>query len=106
MSVVIEKETFGPAPWAPHDIYPDDIVDAESHLVASVYGRYDGSVKNPKPDTCRAEANRRLIFAAPDGLALAQHILALETDPYMQGHPEWEAFLNEAMALVNKVRGK
>jgi len=52
-----------------------------------------------------AFANARLISAAPDGLALAEHILALETDPYLQGHPEWESFLNEAKALVNKVRG-
>lgn len=52
------------------------------------------------------DANARLIAAAPDGYALAQHILALETDPYLQGHPEWEAFLNEAKALTNKVEGR
>jgi len=51
------------------------------------------------------ENRARLITSAPDGLALAEHILSLETDPYLQGHPEWEAFLNEAKALVNKVRG-
>lgn len=40
--------------------------------------------------------------AAPELLALAKHILALETDPYLQGHPEWEAFLNEAKAAETK----
>lgn len=40
--------------------------------------------------------------AAPELLALAKHILALETDPYLQGHPEWEAFLNEAKAAETR----
>ena len=51
-------------------------------------------------------SNARLIAAAPEGYALAQHILALESDPYLQGHPEWEAFLNEAAALIRKAEGK
>lgn len=52
------------------------------------------------------EANARLIAAAPELLALAKHILAMETDPYFQGHPEWEAFLNEAKAAENKAEGR
>lgn len=52
------------------------------------------------------ENRARIITAAPDGMKLAKHILALETDPYLQGHPEWEAFLNEAQALINKTEGK
>lgn len=54
-------------------------------------------------ETC--DANARLIAAAPELLALAKHILALETDPYLQGHPEWEAYLNEAQAAVWKAEG-
>lgn len=67
-------------------------------------GWEDNEHARQRKENC--EANAALITTAPDGYALAQHILALETDPYLQGHPEWEAFLNEAAALVKKAEGR
>jgi hypothetical protein len=83
---------------------PGDTI-AEPIYIATVESETDHARNAYEAPGRSAEANARLIAAAPDGLALAEHILALETDPYLQGHPEWEAFLNEAQALLNKVRG-
>lgn len=57
-------------------------------------------------DTAVGEANARLFTAAPLGLALAEHILALIDDAYFQGHPEWEPLVAEAHALKAKAEGR
>lgn len=44
------------------------------------------------------------IAAARDGLALAQHVLALADDAYLSGHSEFEVIVSEARALVRSVR--
>lgn len=49
-------------------------------------------------DRERAELICKALTAQPANLA--RHILAMETDPYLQGHPEWEALLNEAMTII------
>ena len=52
----------------------------------------------------RTSFYNELLANSREARALAEHILALETDPYLQGHPEWEAFLNEAMVFVGKTK--
>ncbi len=48
-------------------------------------------------------ANARLAAAAPAGLALAKHIVAMADDAYLGGHPEFDAILDEARALIAAV---
>ena len=45
--------------------------------------------------------------SAPDdaGLALAQHVLALAGDPYLEGHPEWECIVEDARRVVAAANG-
>lgn len=50
-------------------------------------------------------ANARLIATAPDGHKLAEHIAAMADDAYLVGHPEWEAIVDEARALIARVEG-
>jgi hypothetical protein len=58
----------------------------------------------PQSDTPYAQLpNARLIAQAPAGLALAKHIIAMADDAYLTGHPEWQALVDEARALVAKV---
>ena len=37
-------------------------------------------------------------------LTLAKHIVAMENDPYLEGHPEWVEILEEAKAILEKVK--
>ena len=46
-----------------------------------------------------------LIAAAPDLLALAQHLLAMETDAHLSEHPEWEVIVDEARAAIARAEG-
>lgn len=58
-------------------------------------------VYGPQSDTPHAKLpNARLISQAPAGLALAQHIVAMADDAYLAGHPEFDAIVAEARALI------
>ncbi len=81
-----------PAPWTAHlsdrSDRPNRITDAEGLTVAAITG-------------LRSDA--RLIATAPAGLALARHIVAMAGDAYLGGHPEFDAILDEARALIAAV---
>jgi hypothetical protein len=49
--------------------------------------------------------NARLIAAAPELHALAEHVVAMANDDYLNGHPEWIAIADEARALLTKIEG-
>lgn len=51
------------------------------------------------------EADARLIAAAPALANLAEHIEAMTGDPYLEGHPEWNAIADEARGLFMVIRG-
>ena len=89
--------------WTLDPEWPDEIVVGRRTIAEVMGGRFVSDCRDPQYEIpAEVQANARLISTAPSGLALAQHILALETDPYLQGHPEWEAFLNESQELVKK----
>ena len=77
------------------------------------WGWYQTDINGPIGEGCFLElrqyhggevgqANAHLIAAAPEGLALAEHIAVMATDPYLCGHPEWEHIVAEAQALITK----
>jgi hypothetical protein len=41
----------------------------------------------------------RLITKAPRLLAFVKHVLAMDDDAYLSGHPEWAAIVDEAKSL-------
>ena len=43
----------------------------------------------------------RVASSAPYGLELALHVLALEGDPYMEGHPEWQEIIEDARLVLD-----
>lgn len=53
-----------------------------------------------------AEANARLIAAAPELLELAKHIIAMEDDAYFCEHPEWAAIVQQAFETFEKATGE
>jgi hypothetical protein len=54
-------------------------------------------------DNSEAEANARLIAAAPELHALAEHVVAMANDDYLNGHPEWIAIADDARAILTKI---
>ena len=90
-----------PSPWRHGVSYPDgiDIIKDEAHPTHQPYWTVC------KVNTCmgsESEANAKLIAAAPELLALAEHIEAMHDDDYLTGHPEWLAIVEEARAAIAK----
>jgi hypothetical protein len=81
-----------PGPWTAHlsgrSDRPNRITDADGLTVAAITG-------------LRSDA--RLIAQAPAGYALARHVVAMAGDAYLGGHPEFDAILDEARALISAV---
>ena len=46
-----------------------------------------------------------VLAAAPELLALAEHISVMADDAYLTGHPEWEEIVKEARAALAKAEG-
>ena len=38
----------------------------------------------------------------PAALELARHVVAMADDAYLIGHPEWDAIVTEARALIDQ----
>ena len=90
------QNQFTPGPWQigeDGDIFAHD----KTLCIANVIGAPEGLPES--------KANARLIAAAPDGVALAEHIQAMATDVYLTGHPEWCEITHEAAAFLAKARG-
>ena len=47
-----------------------------------------------------AAADVQLIRRAPALLALAEHVLAMDGDAYLNGHPEWAEIIREAKDAI------
>lgn len=47
-----------------------------------------------------------IIATAPQGLALAEHIMAMKDDAHFSDHPEWNEIVKEAEAFFAKATGK
>jgi hypothetical protein len=82
-----------PGPWT---LYlsdrrdrPHRITDADGLIVATVF--------------LPMRSDARLIAQAPAGYALARHIVAMADDAYLGGHPEFDAIVDEARALISAV---
>lgn len=39
-------------------------------------------------------------------IALCKHIIVMEDDTYLIGHPEWNEIVDEAKRVLNLLRGK
>ncbi len=88
--------THTPGPWTLHPSdragRPDKITDSRGARVATINAPM-------LPDAA-------LIAQAPAGLALARHIVAMADDAYLGGHPEFDAILAEARALIAAVKAQ
>lgn len=93
------KKPFTSGPWQTNPETPylaAQVRDDVGRILADVYGESRETRK----------ANARLMAAAPDGYALAEHIEAMANEAYLVGHPEWEAIVSEAKAFLGKARGE
>ena len=94
-----------PGPWVARRMYTGgfDIFDPRNRDVVTVYG---GGV-----ETESREANARLIAAAPDGLAFAQHYDAYMSANYSEGpsssalHPTAAETWRLARSFISKATG-
>lgn len=53
-----------------------------------------------------AEANARLIAAAPDLLALARYVLRVRDEAGLVDHPAWVSICDRADAIIAQVEGR
>ena len=88
-------------PW--RVVFWSKIASSDEKVVAECYKDSSGSVlQRPRTDE-ENHANCSLIAAAPDLLELANHILAMDGDPYLLGHLEWSEIMEEARTIVEKM---
>lgn len=90
-----------PGPWRVCGL---NVACDKEMVVASCYkDSLESVVVRPKDDD-ECLANARLIAGAPDGYALAEHIIAMADDSYLEGHPEWLEIVKEARAVTDRVK--
>lgn len=93
-----------PGPWRCNG----SLITAQADMALSVASIYNGGiVGNAARDKAEAEANARLIVAAPELLSALYEIE--NTIRAMQGNPQWEVFAQKAQQLaraaIAKARG-
>lgn len=93
-----------PGPWK------ISVIDYRT-ITAQPYQNKDGHWVSPavaivKERTGETHYNALLISTAPNGYALAEHIVTMADDTYLEGHPEWLEIVNEACALIAKATGQ
>ena len=80
--------------------YTYKIADCTNHM----FDKFGKELKGYKAQQKHVFANAALIAAAPDLLAVLEHVLAMHDDAYLCGHPEWHEIVTEARAAVSKAR--